>query len=132
MMLSSVVSTSWASKMGALTRTSGSPGDTPGRPARRARRPAIITLLQRTTGEKVTTMLPLPKEGDNYSLIMATKGGYIKKTDLDEFRNLRRMGLYAVTLMEGDELVGVRLCRDGDTLLMGTREGRAIRCSTGA
>ena len=98
---------------------------------RTARGTAIINLLQLTTGEKVTTMLPLPKEGDGYSLIMATKGGYIKKTDLEEFRNLRRMGLFAVTLMEGDELVGVRLCREGDTLLMGTRDGRAIRFSTG-
>ncbi len=98
---------------------------------RTARGTAIINLLQLATGEKVTTMLPLPKEGDGYSLIMATHGGYIKKTDLDEFRNLRKMGLIAVTLMEGDELVGVRLCREGDTLLMGTRDGRSIRFSTG-
>ena len=98
---------------------------------RTARGTAIINLLQLNAGEKVTTMLPLPKEGDGYSLIMATRGGYIKKTDLEEFRNLRRMGLYAVTLMEDDELVGVRLCREGDALLMGTRSGRAIRFSTG-
>ena len=93
---------------------------------RTARGTAIINLLQLSPSEKVVTMMPLPRVDGQYALLMATKGGLIKKTNLEEFKNLRKKGLIALTLREGDELVGVRLCQPGDTLLMGTHQGKAL------
>ena len=94
---------------------------------RTARGTAIVNLLQLNAGEKVTNMIPMPEMAEGRYLIMATKQGLIKKTPLDEFQNLRRAGLIAIVLNEGDELIGVEMCRDGDELMLGTREGKAIR-----
>ncbi len=94
---------------------------------RTARGTAIVNLLQLSGGEKVTTMIPMPEIEAGHYLIMATRGGLIKKTAMSEFKNLRRSGLIAIVLNEGDELIGVELCRDGEELLLGTRQGKAIR-----
>ena len=95
---------------------------------RQARGTAIINLLQIAGGEKISTMLPMPKETDGeYNLVMATRGGMIKKTALEEFRNLRKNGLIAIALREGDELVGVRLSSGEDEMLLATRLGMSIR-----
>ena len=81
---------------------------------RQARGTAIINLLQIAGGEKVSTMLPMPKETEkDHNLVMATRRGMIKKTALEEFRNLRKNGLIAIALREGDELIGVRLHPQG-------------------
>ena len=95
---------------------------------RQARGTAIINLLQIAGGEKISTMLPMPREADReYNLVMATRGGMIKKTALDEFRNLRKNGLIAIALKEGDELIGVRLSTGDDDMLLATRKGMSIR-----
>ena len=94
---------------------------------RTARGTAIVNLLQLNAGEKVTTMIPMPEMAEGRYLIMATRDGLIKKTALSEFQNLRKAGLIAIVLNEGDELIGVELCRDGEELLLGTVQGRAIR-----
>ena len=60
---------------------------------------------------------------------MATRGGMIKKTPMSEFQNLRKNGLIAIVLKEGDELVNVALTRGNDEILMGTRNGMCIRFS---
>ena len=95
--------------------------------SRTARGTAIVNLLQLSGGEKVTNMIPMPEIEEGHYLIMATRDGLIKKTAMSEFRNLRRSGLIAIVLNEGDELIGVELCRDGEELLLGTRQGKAIR-----
>ena len=95
---------------------------------RQARGTAIINLLQIAAGEKISTMLPMPREAEReYNLVMATRGGMIKKTALDEFRNLRKNGLIAIALKEGDELIGVRLSTGDDEMLLATRKGMSIR-----
>jgi DNA gyrase subunit A len=95
---------------------------------RQARGTAIINLLQIAGGEKVSTMLPMPKETDSeHNLVMATRNGMIKKTALEEFRNLRKNGLIAIALKEDDELIGVRLSNGNDEMLVSTRKGKCIR-----
>ena len=95
--------------------------------SRTARGTAIVNLLQLQTGEKVTAMIPMPREVEGKYLTMATRGGLIKKTPLDEFANLRKSGLIAIILKEDDDLVDVELTDGSSVLLMATRGGRAIR-----
>ena len=96
---------------------------------RAARGTAIVNLLQLDGGEKVTAMIPLPKERETGYLVMATKGGLIKKTGTDEFANLRKSGLIAIALREDDELIGVELTQGESELIMATRMGQSIRFS---
>ena len=98
---------------------------------RQARGTAVVNLLQLEGGEKVTAMLPLPKDADldGKVLIMATRRGVIKRTPVDEFSNLRKSGLIAITPREDDELIGVALTDGSRELMLGTRLGMAIRFS---
>ena len=96
---------------------------------RTARGTAIVNLLQLDGGEKVTAMIPLPREREEGYLVMATRNGLIKKTALEEFANLRKSGLIAVALREDDELIGVELTHGESELIMATRMGQAIRFS---
>ncbi len=96
---------------------------------RQARGTAMVNLLQIGSGEKVTRMVPVPKGSstEDYNIVMATREGMIKKTPFEEFRNLRKNGLIAIVLKEGDELIGVELSTGEDELLLGTRKGMCIR-----
>ena len=95
---------------------------------RTARGTAIINLLQLSPGEKVTTMLPFPAEkSEGTYLVMATRKGTIKRTELSEFMNLRRAGLIAIVLRDDDELIGVRRTEGDSDILVGTRDGMSIR-----
>ncbi len=95
---------------------------------RTARGTAIVNLLQLDAGEKVRAMLPVPEEKvAGHYLVMATKKGVIKRTELIEFTNLRKSGLIALVLREDDELIGVALTDGSYEMLLGTRDGMAIR-----
>ncbi len=99
---------------------------------RTARGTAIVNLLQLEGGEKVTAMLPVPAEKiAGHYLIMATKNGLIKRTELSEFQNLRRSGLIAIVLREDDDLIGVALTDGGREVFLGTERGMAIRFAEG-
>ena len=95
---------------------------------RTARGTAIVNLLQLDPGEKVTAMLPIPQEKtEGHYLVMATKQGVIKRTELSEFANLRKAGLIAIVLREDDALIGVALTDGSYEMLLGTRSGMSIR-----
>ncbi len=97
---------------------------------RTARGTAMVNLLQLDPGEKVTAMLAVPAEKiEGHYLIMATRNGTIKRTELSEFTNLRRAGLIAIVLREDDELIGVTLTDGSRELILGSRGGMAIRFS---
>lgn len=94
---------------------------------RTARGMAIVNLLQIAADEKITAMIPVPRDIDNANLVMMTRNGLIKRTPYSEFANLRKTGLIAITLREDDELRAVNLT-DGDTsLIIASRQGRALR-----
>ncbi len=93
---------------------------------RTAKGRAIINLLMLSEGEKVTTIIPR-KEGAQGNLIMATKRGLIKKTRLEEFASIRKVGKIAIHLLENDELIGVDVTTGSDDILIASHEGKCIR-----
>lgn len=94
---------------------------------RTAKGMAIVNLLQLGGNEKVTAMIPVPKNIENAYLVMMTKDGLIKRTPYSEFANLRKAGLIAITLREGDELRAVNLTDGNSSIILASRKGRALR-----
>ena len=97
---------------------------------RTARGIAIVNLLALPSDEKVTAMIPVPRDDiAEHNLVMMTQGGYIKKTPYADFANIRKNGLIALTLEEGDRLAAVELTDGKQSLLLASRYGKAIRFS---
>ncbi len=94
---------------------------------RTARGTAIVNLLPLEEGEQIATMIPVKEFTADKYLIMATKQGIIKKTDLTEYDTSRKNGIIAINLREGDELINVRLVEQDEEIVMGTQCGYAIR-----
>ena len=94
---------------------------------RTARGMAIVNLLQVASDEKITAMIPVPKDAQDHYLVMMTKRGMIKRTPFSEFQNLRKTGLIAITLKEDDELVAVNLTNGDMSMIVGSKQGRALR-----
>ncbi|HEX9883991.1 MAG TPA: DNA gyrase subunit A, partial [Desulfobaccales bacterium] len=88
---------------------------------------AIVNLVQLTAEEKVTTILPVREFTPGLSLVMGTRRGVVKKTDLLNFQRPRGGGLIALSLDPEDELVGVALSEPDQSILLGTRLGKIIR-----
>lgn len=115
--------------------------------SRTAKGTAIVNLLQLQDGETVSAMFPIgrinpPEEGDAENgaamaaqamedepkyLVLATRLGVIKKTPMSEFDNIRKGGIIAQNLRDGDELIGVMTSTGSDEFLVGTRRGKCIR-----
>jgi DNA gyrase subunit A len=94
---------------------------------RAAKGKALVNFLQVQPGETVTAMIPIRQfEVDKY-LLMATRRGVVKKTELAAYANPRAGGIIGLTLDEGDELIGVRLTAGQDEVFLATRLGMAIR-----
>jgi DNA gyrase subunit A len=94
---------------------------------RQARGTAIVNLLEVDQNEKITAVIPVSEYKEGLYLIMATKDGLIKKTDLMEYDNIRRGGLIAVNLREDDELIDVKLTDGTKDIILVTYNGMAIR-----
>lgn len=95
---------------------------------RQARGRAIVNLLQIEQDEKITAVIPLAKDTKGY-IAMATRNGLIKKTALEEFENIRKVGKIAIKINEGDELISVQFTTGEDELIIASREGKCIRFS---
>ncbi|MEA4889282.1 MAG: DNA gyrase subunit A [Clostridiaceae bacterium] len=95
--------------------------------SRQAKGMAIINLLQLDGGEKVRTCIPIRDFSQGGCLIMATREGVVKKTDLTEYANINKNGLIAVNLREEDELIGVQLVESFHDIILVTRHGMSIR-----
>lgn len=97
--------------------------------SRQAKGTAIINLLNLEGDEYVTAVIPVRDVDEDANLVMATKNGLIKKTSYSEFKNIRKSGLIAITLREGDNLIGVRLTSGRDDIMVVTKKGMSIRFS---
>ncbi len=95
---------------------------------RTAKGRAVINLLMLDEGEKVTTLIPRKDEDQGY-FIMATRNGLIKKTKIEEFVSIRKVGKKAIHLLDGDELIGVELSDGDDDILIASHNGKCIRFS---
>jgi DNA gyrase subunit A len=96
---------------------------------RAAKGRAVVNLLQLQPGEKISTVVPIRRfEVDRY-LIMATKNGIVKKTELTAYGNPRQGGIIALTLDDGDELISVGVTHGDQDIFLGTRQGYALRCN---
>lgn len=93
---------------------------------RTARGRAIVNILQLDADEKVTAIIPRKEDAEG-NLIMATRNGLIKKTSLEEFVSIRKTGKIAISLVEGDELIGVDMTSGNDEILVASHEGKCIR-----
>ena len=95
---------------------------------RQARGRAIVNLLQIEADEKITAIIPLTEDTKGY-IAMATHKGLIKKTALEEFANIRKVGKIAIKITEGDELISVQFTTGQDELIIASKEGKCIRFS---
>ena len=86
----------------------------------------VINLLPIEQDEKVTAMVKVPKEGDREYLCMVTRNGVIKRTALDQYNNIRKTGIIAINLDEGDELCWVEITDGERNLIVATHDGMAI------
>ena len=96
---------------------------------RTAKGTALVNLLQLEEGESVATVLPVKDFTEGKYLFMATKRGYVKKTDLMAYNNPRVVGLNAIRLDEGDGLIGVTLTDGTKDISLSTKDGLSIRFS---
>jgi DNA gyrase subunit A len=94
---------------------------------RMSRGKAIVNLLNLSGGEKITAILPVRNFEEGKNILMATKQGVIKKTDLMAYSNPRTGGIIALTLDPGDELISACLTDGTKEVLLSTRDGKAIR-----
>lgn len=95
---------------------------------RRSKGKPLINLLEDIKpGEKVATVLRVKDFKDPAGILLATRNGVVKKTDLGEFDTPRRKGVYALNIDEGDELIAARLTHEGQQIMLFTRNGMAVR-----
>jgi DNA gyrase subunit A len=90
---------------------------------------AIANVLSLRSEEKITSIVPVREFTPGCHLLMATRNGTVKKTDLMDYSRVRQGGIIGITLDEGDELIDVCLTRQGDEVVLSTRSGMAIRFS---
>jgi DNA gyrase subunit A len=96
---------------------------------RQAKGTAIINLLNIDSDEKINAVIPLSSYQPENNLIFITKNGLVKKTGLDQFSNIRKNGIIAINLKDGDELISVKMTEGNREVILVTKKGMAIRFS---
>ncbi len=94
---------------------------------RTARGTAIVNLLQLQAGEKITAVVPMREYDEDKFLFMATKEGMVKKTPMREYENVRKNGLQAIVIKDGDELIEVKATDNTEDVFLITKKGMCIR-----
>ena len=95
--------------------------------SRTARGTAIINLLQLMPGERITAVIPINKFEEDQYLVMATRKGLVKKTPIQDYANVRKIGLAAISLREDDELIEVKVTNNKKDIILVTKDGQCIR-----
>ncbi len=95
--------------------------------SRTSRGTAIINLLQLQPEEKITAVIPIKDYQEGKYLFMATKNGLVKKTSIQDYANVRKTGLLAINLRDGDELIEVKYTDNEQDVLLITKFGMCIR-----
>ena len=95
--------------------------------SRTSRGTAIINLLDLQEGERVTSIIPVEEYDPDMNFLMVTEKGLIKRTPFKEYKNIRKSGIIAIKLNEGDKLIDVHLTKDEEDVLLVTKKGLAIR-----
>ncbi len=88
---------------------------------------SIANVLSLAENEKITSIVPVREFTEGVHLLMATRQGTVKKTDLMAYSNVRAGGIIGITLDDGDELINVALTKPGDEIILSTQKGMAIR-----
>lgn len=99
--------------------------------SRTARGIAIVNILQLMAEEKITAVIPVDNFEDNQYLFMATKKGMVKKTRINEFANIRKTGIQAISFHGEDDLIEVKVTDGSKQILLVTKNGLCIRFSEG-
>jgi len=95
--------------------------------SRTARGKAIVNFVGMETGEKVAAVLPISEFKEDSFVLTATRNGYVKKTDLMAYSQIRQTGIIGVIIDDGDALIGAALLNPGDHVILGTSSGQSIR-----
>lgn len=95
--------------------------------SRTARGTPIINLIQIEQGETISAVIPVEDFHSDQNLFFATQLGIVKKTPLEDYSNIRKVGLIAIGLREDDKLIGVKLTDGNKEIVMGTKSGMSIR-----
>ncbi|UCE19046.1 MAG: DNA gyrase subunit A [Gemmatimonadota bacterium] len=94
---------------------------------RLAKGKAIVNLLQMESGEKVAAIMSVKEFDESHYIVMATEGGLVKKTNLMAYSRPRRGGINAINIVEEDQLIEAKLTNGSQDIILGTRDGQAIR-----
>jgi len=95
--------------------------------SRQSRGKPIVNLLNIESDSKIASVVPVREFSDDRFLVFSTRKGVIKKSPLSAYGNVRSVGLNAINIREGDELIHVRITEGGNEVVLATREGMAIR-----
>ena len=95
--------------------------------SRAAKGKALVNLLQLAEGERIEAILPVRDFGEGGFVVLATRHGTIKKTELEQFSNPRRGGIIAINIADEDELIAAARTKTGDQILLATQDGKSIR-----
>ena len=95
--------------------------------ARSAKGLPLVNLLKLSENELITSCIPIREFKEGQYIMMATKNGTVKKTDLTQFSHPRKGGIIAINLRDGDQLIAVRFTDGNDNIILATRNGKAVR-----